>query len=103
MNLDPESRMKVALAKIELFFPYVHSLKEKRHIIHKIRDRIFAEFKVSVHEVSHHDKWQRALLGLAAVGNDAVKLGALVDKVIGRIGEYGLGEPIESTTEIIDF
>jgi uncharacterized protein YlxP (DUF503 family) len=103
MNIDSESAMKVALAKMEFFFPCVHSLKEKRHILHKIRDRIFSEFKVSVNEVSHQDKWQRAQLGLAVVGNDPIKLNTLVDKVIARIEEYGLGEMVDSIVEVINF
>ena len=103
MNIDPESAMRVALAKVEFFFPYTHSLKEKRHIIHKIKDRIFAEFKVSVHEVEHHDKWQRAQLGMALVGNDAVKLNALVDKILDKIEDFGLGEIIDSVVEVINF
>ena len=95
--------MRVALAKLELFFHYAHSLKEKRHALHKIKDRIFAEFKVPVHEVSHQDKWQRAQLGFAIVGNDAVKLAALADRIVERIDEYGLGEIVDSVVEVINF
>jgi uncharacterized protein YlxP (DUF503 family) len=103
MNIDPESSMKVALAKLDLFLSYAHSLKEKRHALHKIKDRVFAEFKVPVHEVSHQDKWQRAQLGFAAVGNDPVKLTALADKILARIEEYGLAETVDSVVEVIDF
>lgn len=103
MNIDPESRMRVALAKVEMFFPYTHSLKEKRHILHKIKGRIFSDFKVAVHEVSYQDKWQRAQLGLAIVGNDAVKLESLTAKVLDRIEDFGLGEMTDSVVEIITF
>lgn len=95
--------MRVALAKVDLFFPYCHSLKEKRHVIHKIKDRTFANFKVSVHEVDHNDKWQRAQLGLAVVGNDAVLVGSVVDKIVNSINTLGLGEVINVTTEVISF
>lgn len=103
MNIEPESQMRVALAKLELFFPYTHSLKEKRHIIHKIKDRIFAEFKVPVHEVDHHDKWQRAQLGLAVVGNDAIILNSIVDKIIAKIEDYGFGEMVDAMIEVVNF
>lgn len=95
--------MRVALAKIELFFPYTHSLKEKRHILRKIKDKIFADFRVPVHEVSYQDKWQRTQLGIAVVGNDAVKLNSLVDKIIDRIEDFGLGEMVDSVVEVITF
>lgn len=99
----PESRMKVGLLKLELFFPYCHSLKEKRHFLRKIKDKIFAKHKVLVHEVAHHDKWQRAQLGLALVGHEATLLSSLIDKIENQIIEYGLGEVIDSQSEIIDF
>jgi uncharacterized protein YlxP (DUF503 family) len=103
MNLEPQSAMKVALVKLEMFFPYSHSLKEKRYALRKIKDRIFAEFKISVHEVSHQDKWQRTQLGFALVGNEAGLLNALVDKIGARIEEFGLGEMVDSVVEVISF
>ena len=95
--------MRVALAKVDLFFPYCHSLKEKRHILHKIKDRIFADFKISIHEVDHHDKWQRAQLGLAIVGNDALILNGLSDKILEKISNSGLAEVVDSVAEIISY
>ena len=95
--------MRVGLAKVDLFFPLCHSLKEKRHLLLKIKNRVWADFKVSVHEVSSHNKWQRAQLGLAVVGNDAQLIGSIIDKVINKIGLMGLGEVIDSCSEIIDF
>lgn len=103
MNVTQETSMRVALAKVDLFFPFCHSLKEKRHILHKIKDRIFSDFKISIHEVDHHDKWQRAQLGLAIVGNDASVLGGLVDRVLGKISEYGLAEVVDSISEIVSY
>jgi len=95
--------MRVGLAKVDLYFPYCHSLKEKRHILHKIKDKIWAKFKISVHEVSHHDKWQRAQLGLAIVSNDAKQINSLMDKVLNQISDFGLGEVIDSVNEIVSF
>lgn len=95
--------MRVGLIKIELLFPYCHSLKEKRHLLHKIKDRIWSQFKVSVHEVSHHDKWQRAQLGMAIVGNDARLVHSLSDKLVRQIGELETGELVDCVSEIIRF
>lgn len=103
MNIPAETSMRVALVKVELFFPYCHSLKEKRHLLLKIKSRIQSHFKVSAHEVSHHDKWQRSQLGMALVGTDAVLLNSLVDKILNQVAESGLGELVDSAAEIIDF
>lgn len=95
--------MRVALVKYEIIFPYCHSLKEKRHNLHKIKGRIFADFKISLHEVSHHDKWQRAQLGMAIVGNDAQVLQGVVDDVTRVMMESGVGEMVDQYSEIVTF
>lgn len=103
MNILQETSMRVALVKFEVIFPYCHSLKEKRHNLHKIKGRIQADFKTSVHEVSHHDKWQRAQLGLALVGNDAAVLQSAVDGITNVLVDMGVGELVDQYVEIIDF
>lgn len=95
--------MRVALAKIELFFPYCHSLKEKRHFLRKIKDKVFAKFKIQAHEVMYQDKWQRAQIGFAVVGNDATKVQSIADKIMNLVIEMGVGDIVDSTIEIVSF
>lgn len=108
--------MIVALARLSLYIPHSHSLKEKRAVVRKVVDRIAARFKMHVAEVGGQDTWQRAVLGFAAVGGDAQKVGQLADEVVRAIqgivegegqliavdrdtirfgGEDGLGDGIE--------
>lgn len=103
MNVLQDNSMRVALAKFEMFFPYCHSLKEKRHLLHKLKARVFADYKVPVHEVDHHDKWQRAQLGLAVVGNDATLISSVVDKITGALEDVGVGELVDRYVEVISF
>ncbi len=58
--------MVVALLSVELFLPGARSLKDKRMVLRRVKDRL-AKFNVAVAEVAHHDLWQRAGLGLATV------------------------------------
>jgi hypothetical protein len=58
--------MVVALLSIELFLPGARSLKDKRMVLRRVKDRL-AKFNVAVAEVAHHDLWQRAGLGLVTV------------------------------------
>lgn len=95
--------MRVALLKVEFFFPYCHSLKEKRHLLLKIKGRLKSRFEVSAHEVSHHDKWQRAQIGMALVGNDAGLLESIIDRILNDLTEQAYGELVDSISEIIDF
>ena len=83
--------MVVALLSIELFLPGSRSLKDKRMVLRRIKDRL-AKFNVSVAEVEHHDLWQRAGLGIATVatsGDHADRELAAVAQEIERL-EPGL-------------
>jgi uncharacterized protein YlxP (DUF503 family) len=58
--------MRVALLHVELHIPYAHSLKEKRMVLRRIKDRL-QKFNVAVAEIEHQDVWQRAGLGIVAI------------------------------------
>ena len=50
----------VALARhVELHIPYSQSLKDKRMVLRRVKDRL-QKFNVAVAEVEHQDLWQRA-------------------------------------------
>lgn len=59
--------MIVGLLTIEIFIPASASLKDKRMVLNRIRDRIHSKFNVSVAEVDFMDKWQRSLVAVAVV------------------------------------
>ena len=61
--------MVVALLSVELFIPGAQSLKEKRMVLRRIKDRV-KKFNVAVSEVEHHDLWQRAGLAVVTVSTD---------------------------------
>ena len=103
MNILPESKMWVGLLKLDLFFPHSHSLKEKRKILRQIKDKVWAKYKVSVHEVNFHDKWQRATLGVALVNCETQMIESLLNQVMDYIDNLCLGEVIDSISEIINF
>ncbi len=55
---------------ISLHIPGSNSLKSKRLVLRRLKDRIRNKFNVSVAEVDDFDLWQRATLGIAVVSND---------------------------------
>ena len=61
--------MTVALLSVELFIPTAGSLKDKRRVVRRLRDRLSA-FNVAVAEVAHQDIWQRSGLGIVTVATD---------------------------------
>ena len=58
--------MTVGLLSIECYLPMSQSLKDKRMVLRRIKDRLKA-MNVAVAEVAHQDLWQRAGLGIVTV------------------------------------
>ena len=56
------------LFSLELFLPMSQSLKDKRMVLRRLKDRLGA-FNVAVAEVAHQDLWQRAGLGVVTVAS----------------------------------
>jgi len=60
--------MVVALLSLELYLPMSQSLKDKRMVLRRLKDRLGA-FNVALAEVAHQDLWQRAGLALVTVAS----------------------------------
>jgi len=88
--------MFIGSAKIELHIPQSSSLKDKRHIVKGVKDRLHNKFNVSVAEVDHNDLWQRALLGVAVVTNETKFAQQVLSQVVEQIHR-------ENGVEIIDY
>ncbi|MGH7725550.1 MAG: DUF503 domain-containing protein [Candidatus Eiseniibacteriota bacterium] len=65
--------MYVASIRVELHLPYAASLKDKRQILTRLKERLRAAH-ASVAEVDHADLWQRTALGLAVVTSSSERL-----------------------------
>ncbi len=61
--------MVVGLLSVELHIHGSGSLKEKRTVLRRIKDRL-KKFNVAVAEVEHHDLWQRAGLAVVTVSTE---------------------------------
>ncbi len=82
--------MVVGILRFALQIPASGSLKQKRQVVRKVIDRIRARYNVSVAEVADNDLWQKATLGVAAVGNDAGFVNEVLSKILHSIDEAGL-------------
>jgi hypothetical protein len=65
------------------------SLKEKRMVIRRVKDRVRNKFPVSIAEVGSHDLWQRAELGLALVTTDATDAESMLSSAMNFIEQDG--------------
>jgi uncharacterized protein YlxP (DUF503 family) len=87
--------MPVGVLTLEIQLPYAHSLKEKRAVLRKMRDRLRARFNVAVAELDHQDVWQRALLGVVSISNSQPLLESLFRQVLAE-AENILGDDVSS-------
>jgi uncharacterized protein len=74
--------MTVGIARLTLFLPEVHSLKEKRMVLRRVKDRAQQKFNLAIAEVGENDIWQRAALGLAVIGSGRRFVEAALDEVV---------------------
>ena len=77
--------MIIGTAQMEFFLPESGSLKMKRESLRRLKDRVRHRFNVSVAEIGEQDKWQRALVAVAAVSSDKRNLESLLESVINDV------------------
>lgn len=70
------------MAKLSVVIGQSHSLKEKRMVLRRVKDRVKERLGVVINEVGEHDIWQRAELGCAVTSNDRQKAHDLLDQVV---------------------
>ncbi|HEY4584146.1 MAG TPA: DUF503 domain-containing protein [Acidimicrobiia bacterium] len=73
--------MRTAALRVELHLPSPQSLKAKRAILRPVIEGIKRLGSFSVAEVDHHDRWQRAALGVAIVTRDGEGLVVQIAKL----------------------
>ena len=60
----------VGVLTLELHLDGAHSLKDKRHTVKSLKDRLRNKFNVAVAEIDYQDLWQRALVSAVTVSSD---------------------------------
>jgi uncharacterized protein YlxP (DUF503 family) len=84
----------VGLVKLSLAVPDAHSLKEKRMVIRRVKDRVRERMGVAINEVGALDVWQRAELGAAITSADRTKALELVDQVVREVMRASGGQVV---------
>ncbi len=94
--------MIVGILQLDIIIHDSNSLKAKRGTIRKILSRVKNTFEVSVAEVGYQDLWQRAEIGVAAVGNDRSVVNQRLDHVLNFVDSLGVAEIIDHRIELIN-
>jgi uncharacterized protein YlxP (DUF503 family) len=82
---------------LEIVLENAHSLKDKRHVVKSLKDRLRSKFNVAVAEIDYQDLWQRAAIAAVTVASDHVH----AEKVLQSVEEEAaalLGPELSSAT-----
>ncbi|GAE91574.1 YlxP-like protein [Gracilibacillus boraciitolerans JCM 21714] len=77
----------VTYAEVEIFLYECHSLKDKRSILKRIKNRLQKDLNIALSELDFQDLWQRTKFGIVTVSESA------------EIGD----QIIQQALELIDF
>ncbi len=89
----------VGLLVVDLHLPDAQSLKDKRRVLRGVKDRL-KKLNVAVAETDHANLWQRAQLGVVAIGNSGDRVDQTLRAVIDEVDRV---EPGLITRAEIDF
>jgi uncharacterized protein YlxP (DUF503 family) len=93
--------MVVGICQMDILIPENHSLKGKRHVIQKLKERVRQRFNVAISEVGDNDLWQRAQIGFCTVGNDRQHVNSSLDKIIDFVEQMHLFDILRTEMEIL--
>ena len=93
--------MVVGLARLVIFLPENHSLKEKRQAITRIVERTKGRFNISIMEIDQTNLWQRATIGFTVIGVKQDHVNSTIESVSRYIESMYIGDIIGTRTEIM--
>lgn len=88
--------MTIGLLQLIIRIPDSSSLKDKRRVLHSLRDRLKDKYNISITEVDEQDKWQKAVLAIAKVDCER----KMIDTAFGNIVDFIRNS---NNVEIIDY
>ncbi len=62
----------IGVLTLEIHVEHSHSLKEKRHVVKSLKDRLRERFNVAVAEIDFLDSWQNSVIAAVTISNDRV-------------------------------
>jgi uncharacterized protein len=60
----------IGVLTLDIHVPGAHSLKDKRHVVKGLKDRLRSRFNVSVAEIDGQETWQRSVVAAVTVSGD---------------------------------
>jgi len=87
----------IGVLTLEIILQNSHSLKDKRHVVKSLKDRLRSRYNVAVAEIDYQDLWQRALVAAVTVASDREPAERLLQSVEDEAAAL-LGSELTGTT-----
>ena len=91
----------IGLLSLELHIHAAQSLKDKRHVVRSLKDRIRRRFNVSVAEVDHQSSWQLSTVAVVAVASNKAGVEAVLNAAEAAAVEILGGDLADSAIELL--
>lgn len=95
--------MVVGVCRVSLLIEESQSLKDKRSVLRRIKDRVTQKFNCAIAEVGDPDSWQAAQLGFVVVSNERGFTQSMVQKILTFIDDLAMGKLIDDEQDYIDY
>jgi uncharacterized protein len=92
----------VGVLTLELHIEGALSLKDKRHTVKSLKDRLRAKFNVAVAEIGYQDLWQRSLVSAVTVSGDHARAEEVLQRVEREAANILGGTLVGSSVEWIE-
>ncbi len=93
--------MIIGICRVEMFFPNLQSLKDKRRVLKSILSKLRQKYNVSIAEIDDHDKWQKTTLAAVCVSNNSGFANRILDRIVKELENEKEGYLIGYKVEII--
>lgn len=93
--------MIIGVCKVVLAIDDAFSLKEKRHFLKSLIERLRSRFNASVAEVDLNDKWKNAAIGISCVSNEVGHADSMITNIVNFIKNESRAILVDYSTEII--
>ncbi len=89
----------IGVITFELRIDGAHSLKDKRHYVKSLKDRLRSKFNVAVAEIAYQDVWQHGLVAAVTVSSDQARAEQVLQGVEREAANLLGGILVDATTE----
>ena len=95
--------MPIAHLTIELRIEGAHSLKDKRQVLRRMKDRLRHSFNVSVAEMDPSGLWNQATIGVVSISDSRDYLEGLMQNIERSAGAIASKSGAEIVDTFVDF